>query len=106
MVGLFSLKDDLVAAAAALLAAALLLFIHQLLETIEIDSPAALLSHNLREIQGKSARIVQQKCKLFGHDGTSPEGGGLAAELFDSFLQCAQKGKLLIEDNTLRPANQ
>ncbi len=98
---MFGLENNLVAAAAALLAATFLLLIHQLLESIKIDCPAALLGHDLREIQGETARVVQQKCEFFWNHGADAERCGLAVELFDAFLEGAQKSEFFIENNAL-----
>ena len=99
---LFGLENYLVAAAAALLAAAFFLFIHQLLESIKIDGPTALLGHDLSEIKGETARVVEQKCKFFRNNSSDAERRGFAVELFDALLEGTQKSEFLIEDNALR----
>ena len=68
------------------------MLIHQLLETIEINGPPALLGHDLLEIQRETARIIEQKCELLGHDSAGSKGRCLAAELFD--VQGAKESEL------------
>jgi hypothetical protein len=79
------------------------LLIHQLLETIEINGPPALLGHDLLEIQRETARIIEQKCELLGHDSAGSKGRCLAAELFD--VQGAKESELSVKDDALHSIN-